>query len=399
MIFDCRFRVSYERIRIMKKGAPFNPYLAYEDYAFVSYSHKDSDTVFDIILKLHEAKYRIWYDEGIEAGSEWPQIVAERVLKSALLIVFVSKDFIASQNCRREINYGVSRKKKMVVISLDDSELSEDMQLQLSTAEKIDYKDPEQTANKIREYLDKEFSGSLKGDGVTGYQPVLPKKGRAVNPWFFVSVFAVLLLVGTAAYLVFFAKDRILGSQPVRSVISVEGASGIDGQDTAPHDVEAAAFNDVNSMNLVLKNLNEPYVFLCGNTMVSDSSVIVFKDGGWYVGETVTERGEINDLSCFEGKEIYQLVLVNENLKSLDGIETLVTITYLDISGNPVTDLSGIENLEHLTTIKLLDIPEGTDLTPLVSIPSLKQVYISYDLCDQAAPLIEAGIDVIIKGE
>ena len=92
----------------MKKGAPFNPYLAYEDYAFVSYSHKDSDTVFDIILKLHEAKYRIWYDEGIEAGSEWPQIVAERVLKSALLIVFVSKDFIASQNFRREINYGVS---------------------------------------------------------------------------------------------------------------------------------------------------------------------------------------------------------------------------------------------------------------------------------------------------
>ena len=383
----------------MKKGAPFNPYLAYEDYAFVSYSHKDSDTVFDIILKLHEAKYRIWYDEGIEAGSEWPQIVAERVLKSALLIVFVSKDFIASQNCRREINYGVSRKKKMVVISLDDSELSEDMQLQLSTAEKISYKDPEQAASELKAYLDNEFSGSIKGDGITGYQPVLPKKGRSVNPWFFVSVIAVLLLVGTGAYVAVFAKDIIFGSQPVKSVISVEDPSGSDGQNAASHEVEIAAFNDVNSMNLVLKNLNEPYVFLCGNTMVSDSAVIEFKDDGWYVGDMMTERGEINDLSCFEGKEIYQLVLVNENLTSLDGIESLATITYLDISGNPITDLSAIESLEDLTTIKLLDIPAGTDLTPLAQLPSLKQAYISYDLRDQAGPLVEAGIDVIIKGE
>ena len=383
----------------MKKGAPFNPYLAYEDYAFVSYSHKDSDTVFDIILRLHEDKYRIWYDEGIEAGSEWPQIVAERVLKSALLIVFVSKDFIASQNCRREINYGVSRKKKMVVISLDDSELSEDMQLQLSTAEKISYKNPEQAANELKAYLDKEFSGSIKGDGITGYQPVLPKKGRSVNPWFFVSVIAVLLLVGIGAYVAVFAKDNIFGSQPVKGVISVSGTSESDGRNAESYDVETATFNDISSMNLVLTNLNEPYVFLCGNTMVSDSSVIVFKDGGWYVGDTRTERGEISDLSCFEGKEIYQLVIVNENLTSLDGIESLATITYLDISGNPITDLSAIESLEDLTTIKLLDIPAGTDLTPLAQLPSLKQVYISYDLRDQAEPLVEAGIDVIIKGE
>jgi hypothetical protein len=41
-----------------------------EPYIFVSYAHKDSPAVFHIVEQLSARGYRIWYDEGIEPGSE-----------------------------------------------------------------------------------------------------------------------------------------------------------------------------------------------------------------------------------------------------------------------------------------------------------------------------------------
>ena len=42
-------------------------------FIFVSYAHKDSREVFDLIEKLAARGYRIWYDEGIKPGVEWPE--------------------------------------------------------------------------------------------------------------------------------------------------------------------------------------------------------------------------------------------------------------------------------------------------------------------------------------
>ena len=46
------------------------PYRGDSPYIFISYSHKDSDVVFDIIGQLQMKQYRIWYDEGIDPGTE-----------------------------------------------------------------------------------------------------------------------------------------------------------------------------------------------------------------------------------------------------------------------------------------------------------------------------------------
>ena len=51
-----------------------------EPYVFVSYSHKDSDRVQPLIQELKERGFRIWYDAEIEAGSEWPEYIARRLL-------------------------------------------------------------------------------------------------------------------------------------------------------------------------------------------------------------------------------------------------------------------------------------------------------------------------------
>ena len=52
------------------------PYEGTQPYIFVSYAHKNDAAVLEIIGTLQSRGFRVWYDEGIEAGSEWPESIA-----------------------------------------------------------------------------------------------------------------------------------------------------------------------------------------------------------------------------------------------------------------------------------------------------------------------------------
>jgi TPR repeat protein len=101
---------------------PFAAYKKGQDpYIFVSYAHKDSDTVFPIIAELHKAGFPLWYDEGIDPGNEWPEEIATALLKCSLFIVFISSCAAESDNVREEINYALSIKKPFIHIWLEDA--------------------------------------------------------------------------------------------------------------------------------------------------------------------------------------------------------------------------------------------------------------------------------------
>lgn len=84
----------------MSHDAPFVAYGGDEPYLFASYSHRDSGTVLPIISRLHDAGYRIWYDEGIDPGSEWPEMIAQRLRNATLMACFISPNSVASHNVR-----------------------------------------------------------------------------------------------------------------------------------------------------------------------------------------------------------------------------------------------------------------------------------------------------------
>ena len=44
---------------------------------FKSYSHEDMDKVYPILNKLHENRYRLWYDRHIESGTKWAEDIHE----------------------------------------------------------------------------------------------------------------------------------------------------------------------------------------------------------------------------------------------------------------------------------------------------------------------------------
>lgn len=89
-------------------------------FIFVSYAHKDSDTVLPILNNLTENNVEIWYDNGIEAGSEWPDYIAQKIMNCDRMLCFVSEGYSESKNCSRELNFAISRNKPILSIYLND---------------------------------------------------------------------------------------------------------------------------------------------------------------------------------------------------------------------------------------------------------------------------------------
>ena len=87
------------------------PYEGDRDYIFVSYSHRDSARVFPLIEALNASGYRVWYDEGIDPGTEWPESIADHLARCCVCLAFISPNSVNSLNCRREINFALSRSK------------------------------------------------------------------------------------------------------------------------------------------------------------------------------------------------------------------------------------------------------------------------------------------------
>jgi len=116
---------------------PIEAYRGNKPYIFASYSHKNMKEVFGVIRKLADARFRIWYDEGIEPGNEWPEEVGKALTGCQLFVVFMSPSAIDSRNVRNEINYASGENKSIMVVNLQPVELSEGMRLQIGTVQHI----------------------------------------------------------------------------------------------------------------------------------------------------------------------------------------------------------------------------------------------------------------------
>lgn len=108
-----------------------------ENYIFLSYSHKDSQTVIPIIERLDASGFRVWYDSGIEAGSEWPEYIEEHLKNASVVVVFISPSSVESRNCRNEINFALDLGKDILVVYLEETELAKGMRLQLTSTHSL----------------------------------------------------------------------------------------------------------------------------------------------------------------------------------------------------------------------------------------------------------------------
>ena len=108
-----------------------------QPYVFISYAHLDGATVLPCVETMKSSGINLWFDEGIEAGSEWPEFIAEKVVGCSKFVLFISNAYLNSQNCKRELNFAISRKKEILSVFLEDVQLSPGVEMQLGTYQAI----------------------------------------------------------------------------------------------------------------------------------------------------------------------------------------------------------------------------------------------------------------------
>ena len=129
------------------------PYEGTDQYVFISYCRKDSDMVYPILDRMGRAGYRIWYDNGIHTGSEWPEVIAAHLQKSAAVMLFLTQAAIGSHNCRNEALYALEMGKPLVPVMLEGTALTPGMRMNLGSVQWLKVFSPPTESN-VREILE-----------------------------------------------------------------------------------------------------------------------------------------------------------------------------------------------------------------------------------------------------
>ena len=117
----------------------FEAYTGKEPYLFVSYSHKDTEQVYKILDALYDCKYRLWYDESCETGNDFRDELRQRIERSEAVLLFVSKDSMASPFCGMEIIVARENGKRIYPIYLDNEPVPPAFQILLTNTHHVTY--------------------------------------------------------------------------------------------------------------------------------------------------------------------------------------------------------------------------------------------------------------------
>ena len=116
---------------------PFDAYAGEESFVFVSYSHKDGHLVYSEIKALHDSGVRIWFDGGIDPGNEWPEDIAQALLKAKMFLVFITPSAVESKNVRDEINFAINNAKPFLAVYLQETQLPAGLALRMGGIQAI----------------------------------------------------------------------------------------------------------------------------------------------------------------------------------------------------------------------------------------------------------------------
>lgn len=110
------------------------PYEGDQDYLFFSYCHDDAEHVYPIIERLTIEGFRVWFDDGIHPGEDWPDVIAVHLSNAKACVAAISKNSSESHNCRNEVSFAIGHNKPFLSIILEDFKMPLGMQLQLSSS-------------------------------------------------------------------------------------------------------------------------------------------------------------------------------------------------------------------------------------------------------------------------
>lgn len=388
----------------------FRPYEGKRPYVFISYSHRDSETVLNILSVLNSHRLRLWYDEGIPAGSDWPRSIEQHMRDCSAVLFFLSSTALASANCFSEIKTATDLKKPLFIIRLDGSKPDGRWEplLKKAGASADPGSSPDDTAASVLSW--KVLSRSF-------YR----KRSDSFRYEWIGLVLALLLLLAAAAFLYALARGRFDPSPPAPpaqetaavtvspsptqeptetpSPIPTETPSSIPTPTVDPATFPIS-FPDRQQESAVRRILDRPEgnvlrpdlaavieLYFCGSMTLDSPDGITFDpDGTVRVKGAPVIEGKVSDLSLIRIMGFLErLALIDQPLGGVPSVNGLVLLRELYLSGSDVSSLSGLSNLPSLETLHL-EHTSVKDLEPLLNFPSLRTVTVSADMLPLVFP-------------
>ena len=88
-------------------------------FIFISYAHCDAHLVFPVLEGVAANGYNIWFDQGIEVNTTWSDEIANAILASEIVVVFVTKGSMASNFVRSEVEFAMGKNVGVIPVYLE----------------------------------------------------------------------------------------------------------------------------------------------------------------------------------------------------------------------------------------------------------------------------------------
>lgn len=152
-------------------------------YIFVSYAHADGAAM-PIIRALAEEGYRVWYDDGIQAGSSFPDYIADRLHDCSCVLMLVSRTSLTSGWCRSEVEYALDLGRPVLPVYLEDVELPRALRMRLGSVQALywhAYATDEAFYKKLFSIRLLDSSLTDEGKQARGVKPRVPRSESAAS--------------------------------------------------------------------------------------------------------------------------------------------------------------------------------------------------------------------------
>lgn len=117
--------MSFNRQKI--KG-PFNAYEGKSPFIFVSYKHADSKLIFPILEKFNNQGFNIWYDDGLQYGEDYDDLIDLKIEESSLFLICITERVInhardKGEYMKKELDIAIATETPILPIFIHDVEL------------------------------------------------------------------------------------------------------------------------------------------------------------------------------------------------------------------------------------------------------------------------------------
>ncbi len=409
-------------------SAFFTPYEGKRPFVFISYAHKDSQRVLLVAYALHEALFRVWYDEGIAPGSNWPANIARHLQNAACVLFFASEASLASPNCARELSFAQQKHIPILCVRLDDTPFVNAPWEALREVSTL----PAQADANVENVQKLGLADALRGDGQEGYSQGNARRA-GLNGWLFAMVLGAVLFTAAIAGIAGLLSgrfDALLGlNQPVPTFTPPPAAPP---STPAPTPTPAATIEvDAGLMQSILdaatgKNitfsckqeerilrralgkdadaavrdddlLGLDALHICGTTQLKSREGIEIGADIRVNGAPVMQ-GEIETLDNFaQMRALTELTLCDQSITDIAPLASLQRLAYLNVACNAISVLPDLSNMLSLTTLDLSHTGVR-DVTALNALPNLKRVYVDASMFPlQTAPETQRYDLILIK--